>query len=64
MSTIKIFPINVAIYYDTPKRYLKGLVYSEAELEEIRQFCKEKNLYYALAYRTTDPLLTHAPNNL
>lgn len=54
----KIFPINVTVY-KTPKTYCTGLVYSEDELEELVGFTMDKKLYYTVAYREEDLLLTH-----
>ena len=56
MLTTKIFPVNVAIHNQEPKRFLSGLVYSEEELDQLKDFCKEKHIYLTVAYRNEDLL--------
>jgi hypothetical protein len=56
----KIYPINMSIYHSLR---VDGLIYSEIELEEIKQFCKERNLYFAICYRDEELQLTDESNN-
>ena len=57
----RIYPINVSVY-KAPKSFVTGLVYSEAELEEIAGFAIDNNLPYAVAYREEEIYLTHESN--
>jgi hypothetical protein len=49
----KIYPINVTVY-NSPKKYVTGLVYSEKELEEVVSYILDKKLHYTVAYREED----------
>lgn len=58
----RIYPINVTVY-KTPKNYTTGLVYSEAELEEIAGYCIDTKRYYTVAYREEDLKITDESSN-
>lgn len=56
----RIYPINISVY-KTPKSYATGLVYSEAELEELVGYCLDNKYWYTVAYREEDLQITHEP---